>query len=211
MYVGKRMSREVVTASPDMTLKRASHILMDYGLHHLPVVEGDNLVGLVTNTDIRNSTFEETVLDGEAEFTVRNRTVGDIMTRDPVTIQPWDTIEDALLTLHKWKFGAIPVVEGNILVGIISKTDILAALVETLHIEGLGVRIEVLLPSGVNSLSKLLALISRLELEVKSLIFAPHGEKNVAFIRIETIDVDSVKRTIEKDGFEVPELSDFLP
>ncbi len=210
MYVGKRMSREVVTASPDMTLKRASHILMEYGLHHLPVVEGDNLVGLVTNTDIRNSTFEETVLDGEAEFTVRNRTVGDIMTRDPVTIQPWDTIEDALLTLHKWKFSAIPVVEGKNLVGIISKTDILAALVETLHIEGLGVRIEVLLPSGVNSLSKLLALLSRLELEVKSLIFAPHGEKNVAFIRIETIDVDSVKKTIEKDGFEVPELSDFL-
>ena len=58
MFVGKRMTRNVITVSKGDTLKFASDILHANRIHQLPVIEGADLVGFVSGTDIRNSTFE---------------------------------------------------------------------------------------------------------------------------------------------------------
>jgi acetoin utilization protein AcuB len=106
--------------------------------------------------------------------------------------------------------GALPVVEGKKLVGIITKADVLAAFCDTLRIEEAGVRIEVLLPRDVGSLIQLVRKLAEMKTEIRSLILSPSQNGFVAFVRLATIDVAAVKKTLRDAGFSVPELSDFL-
>ncbi len=210
MFVGKRMTRNVVTVSRGDTLKFASLLLREHRIHQLPVVEGGELIGFLSGTDIRNSTFEETTVSAQGEIVVKNKTVEEVMTREVVTVSPWDTVEDALLIFHKRRLGALPVVEGRKLVGIITKADVLAAFSDTLRIEEVGVRIEVFLPPDTSSLIHLVRKIGEMNLEIRSLILSPTQKGFVAFVRLSTIDVAAVKTTLKEAGFTVPELSDFL-
>lgn len=211
MYVGRRMTPDPITVSPEDTIVRAAHLLKQHRIHHLPVVKGEELAGIVTDTDIRNTTLEGPSSGGGGQTMVRARTVGEIMTRDVVTVNPWDTIEDALLILRKKRFGALPVVDGRKLVGIVSKTDILAAFIDTLHIEGAGgVRIEVILPRDETFLLRLVQTLGEMKIEIRSLVLSPFRTEFVAFLRIGTIDVATVKTRLREAGFRVPELADFL-
>jgi acetoin utilization protein AcuB len=210
MFVGKRMTRNVFTVSRGDTLRFASHLLREHRIHQLPVVEGAELIGFLSGTDIRNSTFEETTVGENGAIVVKNKTVEEIMTREVITVSPWDTVEDALLIFHKRRLGALPVVEGKKLVGIITKADVLAAFCDTLRIEEAGVRIEVFLSREVGSLVQLVRTLGELKIEIRSLILSPSKEGFVAFVRLATIDVASVKKTLRNEGFSVPELSDFL-
>ncbi len=210
MYVGRRMTRNVITVSPEDTLTSAAELMKEHRVHHLPVVAGEEFAGIVTDTDIRNFTLGLTSTDREGGIDARETKVGEIMTREPVTVGPWDTVEDALLILHRRRFGALPVVEGRRLVGIISKTDVLAGFIDTLCIEGIGVRIEVLVPREANAVVRLVKTVGELEVEMKSLVLSPFQDGFVAFLRISTIDVSTVREKLRKAGFRIPDLSDFL-
>jgi len=163
MFVGKRMTRKVVTASRGDTLKFASHLLKENRIHQLPVVEDGHLIGFLSGTDIRNSTFEETTVSERGEIAVKNKTVGEVMTREDI-----------------------------------------------LRIEEAGVRVEVFLPADATSLVQLIRAIAELNLAIRSLILSPSRTGYVAFIRISTIDVASVKKAVRHAGFAVPEVADFL-
>lgn len=191
-------------------MKFASLLLREHRIHQLPVAEGGELIGFLSGTDIRNSTFEETTVSEKGEIVVKNKTAEEVMTREVVTVSPWDTVEDALLIFHKKRLGALPVVEGRKLVGIITKADVLAAFCDTLRIEEAGVRIEVFLPPDTSSLIQLVRKIGEMNLAIRSLILSPTRNGFVAFVRLSTIDVAAVKKTLKEAGFTVPELSDFL-
>jgi acetoin utilization protein AcuB len=210
MFVGKRMTRQVITVSREDTLQHASHLLHEHRIHQLPVVDGETLIGFLSGTDIRNSTFEEKTVSESGEISVKNRTVGEVMTREVMTVSPQDTVEDALLIIHRRRLGALPVVEGKKLVGIITKADVLAALRDTLRIDEPGLRIEVLLPDAYASLIHLIREIARMELEIRSLIVSPSNAGYVVFIRISTIDAGGVRKKLRDEGFDVPEIADFL-
>jgi acetoin utilization protein AcuB len=211
MFVGNRMTRKVIAVSPESTIRDASRILQENRIHHLPVAEEEELVGILSDTDIRKWILKEEKMVGEGMVSRRTGTVGEIMTRDVFTVNPWDTIEDALLILHRRRFGALPVVEGQKLVGIITKADILAAFIDTLRIEGIGgVRIEVILPRGADSLLRLIQRLGEMQIEIRSLVLSPFRGKFVVFLRIGTIDVATVKTRLRESGFQVPELADFL-
>ncbi|MBI5574864.1 MAG: CBS domain-containing protein [Deltaproteobacteria bacterium] len=207
MFVGKRMTKKVITVGPEDTLEQAASLLAGHRIHRLPVVRDGRLVGIVSDSDIRNAAVRPVQPETGP---VGSKTVGEIMTREVITVTPWDTVEDALLILQKKRLGALPVVEGSRVIGIITKADVLAALVETLDIEGIGARIEVLLPRDIASVRKLVGLISEKGIEVRSIVLAPHNDRFAAFLRLVTIDVPSVKDTLRKAGFTIAELEDFL-
>jgi acetoin utilization protein AcuB len=207
MFVGRRMKRDLVTVPPGATLEEAARLLKANRIHHLPVVEGERLLGIVTDTDLRNATFRGAAGEGGGA----HRTVGEVMTRDVVTLCPDDTIDDAMLILSRQRFGALPVVDGGRLVGIVAKTDVLSALIDTLDIEGVGVRMEVILPRDMGEVTRLSETLRGLPAEVRSLVLAPHGpDRYAAFVRLATIDVATVRERLRAAGFELPDLSDFL-
>jgi acetoin utilization protein AcuB len=210
MYVGRRMTRKVITLSPMDTVRDAQRVLEENRIHHLPVVEGEELVGIVSDTDLRKWFLREETVNEKGTVSRRIGNVREIMTRDVTTMSPGDTIEDALLVLHRRRFGALPVVEGKKLVGIVTKADVLAAFIDTLNIEGIGVRIEVILPQGMDSLVRLIRKLAEMRVEIRSMVLSPFGDEFAAFLRIGTIDVATVKTRLRGDGFKVPELADFL-
>jgi len=209
MFVGKRMTKNPITVGPEDALGRAGDLLNQNRIHHLPVTVDGDLVGIVTGSDLRNVALKKKRLTTDGEVVVA-RTIGEIMTRDVVTASPQDTLEDALLLLHRRRFGALPVVEGKRLVGIITKADILAAFIDTLRIEEIGVRVQVVLPQTTQALQMLVATLGAMELEVKSLVLTPARGDFVAFIRIATINVARVREGLSAAGFSVPELESFL-
>jgi len=206
MFVGRRMKRDLVTVPPGATLEEAARLLKANRIHHLPVVEGERLLGIVTDTDLRNAMLP----GGPGEESGAPRTVGEIMTRNVVTLSPEDTIDDAMLILSRQRFGALPVVDGGRLVGIVAKTDVLSALIDTLDVEGVGVRMEVILPRDMGEVTRLSETLRGLPVEVRSLVLAPHGpDRYAAFVRVATIDVATVRERLRGKKFDVAELSDF--
>jgi len=212
MFVGPRMKRNLVTVTPGATPEEAARLLKTHRIHHLPVVgEGGRLEGIVSDTDLRNATLDGTIGGPDGGDSGRPATVGEIMTRDVVTLSPGDTLDDAMLVLTHERIGALPVVEGGRLVGIVTKADILSALVSSLDIGGIGVRIEVVLPRDVKEVARLVALLGDLRAEVRSLVLAPHGPgEYAAFVRVATIDAGSLKGRLREAGFKVPEVAEFL-
>ena len=212
MFVGRRMKRDLVTVAPGATLEEAARLLKAHRIHHLPVVEGgDRLSGIVSDTDLRNASLDGTFGGADRGDSGRPVTVGEIMTRDVLTLAPGDTLDDAMLALSRERIGALPVVEGGRLVGIVTKADILSALLSTLDVEGVGVRVEVVLPRDGKEVARLVALLGDLRAEVRSLVLAPHGAgEYAAFVRVTTIDAGSLKGRLREAGFKVPEVAEFL-
>lgn len=205
MFVGQRMTRDVITVGRTETLRRASHLLRQGRIHQLPVVEGGDLVGFVSGTDIRNATMEGAALSASGEIVAENKTVEAIMTREVVTASPSDTVEDALVAMLRRRLSALPVVVGKRLVGIITKSDVLAAFADALRVEEVGVRIEVALPDGIRSGLRLVRELGEMKAEVRSLLLSPSGDGLVALVRLRTIDLGSVKKALKGEGFDVLE------
>jgi hypothetical protein len=81
----------------------------------------------------------------------------------------------------------------------------------TLDIEGVGARIEVVLPRDVKEVARLVGVLGDLQAEVRSLVLAPHGAEGYAvFVRVATIDVGSLKGRLRGAGFKVPDVAEFL-
>ena len=156
MFIDKSMTRDVVTVGPETGILAAQTLMAQNRIRHLPVVvEDDILVGIVTDRDIR-SAMPSTVLSEAEKATEERRLavmkVKDIMTANPVTISPTQTLEDALLMMQNLKVGAFPVVdqEGK-LKGIISVRDLMRAFVNVLGLEEPGALIGIVVENKLGS------------------------------------------------------------
>ena len=135
MFVSRSMVSEVITIDKDASVFEAQEKMAANGIRHLPIVDADNrLLGIVTDRDIRSvMPYRLIKQKGVAEERERlaHLKVEDIMTRNPKTISPMYTIQDALLMIEKEKVGAFPVVddEGR-LKGVIIRGLLLAAIAE---------------------------------------------------------------------------------
>lgn len=127
LSVTNLMTQPVQCVTPDTTLMDVLSRMNKYNCRHMPVVEGDRLIGIVTDRDVRlamDSTIVEIDLGRRVEL-LEKSTVKSIMTPDPVTVTPEMPIYQAAILLRDHQFGALPVVEGERLVGIITVTDFL--------------------------------------------------------------------------------------
>ncbi|HET6497967.1 MAG TPA: CBS domain-containing protein [Coriobacteriia bacterium] len=140
------MSAEPVAVGPDMGVTEAAHLMVDRSIGALPVVEGGALIGIVTEGDLimRDVKLEFPtylhLLDGyilyppsTARFESKLKkavaaTVRDVMTREPITIQADASVEDAATLLVERDVSRLPVLDGDTLVGIVSKSDIVRSL-----------------------------------------------------------------------------------
>lgn len=129
MLVKDWMTPRVVTVSPNERLKRAWTLLLEYGVRHLPVLEGGRLVGIVTDRDIRQALpSRATALRVHELFNLLDGvTLREIMTKGVVTVTPDQSILAAARLLIEYRIGALPVVDDGRLVGILTETDVLKA------------------------------------------------------------------------------------
>lgn len=135
MHVGEYMTRDLITVSEDTSMKEAMLLLRTHHIRHLPVANGKVLVGLVSDRDIRKAS--PSLLSGigknDYEQVLEDTSVGRIMTREPFTVTETTTLADAVSVLLEKKFGSLPVVDGDELVGIFTEIDALKILLRQLN------------------------------------------------------------------------------
>lgn len=206
MLVGKRMTRNPKTVSPDDPLSFAAGILREHRFHHLPVVQGGRLVGILSDTDLRNATFTAIPAQGDGG-PAGDRPVREAMRTEVWSVTPEDSVEDALLILAREKFGALPVLSGDRLVGIITRADLLNAFVDLLDVNEVCFCVDVTFPRNMARFEELIEVFSTMGVEVRSVLIAPQGEIGAlnAHLRVATIDGPSVRRSLREKGFVISE------
>ncbi len=127
------MTRDVITISPSTSLAEAHHIMKDYGVRRLPVVEHGELIGIVTRGDIRGAepSSATTLSIWEINYLLAKTTVRDIMTPNPLTIRQSATIREAAKIMLDKRISGLPVVDmaGNV-IGILTESDIFRLIVQ---------------------------------------------------------------------------------
>jgi acetoin utilization protein AcuB len=164
MLIKDCMTRHPVMVSPQTTASEAQRIMAENQIRHLPVVEsGKQLVGLVTRQRL---VLKPETLGSlnvwEISRYLTGLTVQQVMVkaRDLITITPERTVERAAAIMTAQKIGCLPVVdESNIVLGIVTKSDLLNSFQQMLGLSSEGVRVTVRMPDGPAELVKLLAVL----------------------------------------------------
>ncbi len=205
MLVGRRMTKDPKTVPPDATLSAAADLMRRHGINHLPVVEGGKLVGIVSDTDLRNASLTSDHLPAAGGVSPSEQRVRDVMRTEVWSVTPEDSVEDALLMIARRRFGSLPVLSGDRLVGIITKIDLLNAFVDVLDIEEVGVRVEVALPRSLSRFEELVAAVREMGIELRSCLIAPEpgADRSVALLRLDTFDGPKVRAALRERRFEV--------
>ena len=123
------MTRDPITAQSTATVYDVMRTMLDEGIRHLPVVEGKDLVGVISDRDLRG--FSLSLLDEPARAQERLRArITSIMNSDVISVEPDTDVGDIIDTFLDNHIGAVPVVDAvdGDLVGIVSYVDVLRAL-----------------------------------------------------------------------------------
>jgi len=130
--------------------------------------------------------------------------VSAVMSRNILTADAFDPVEDAARTMRERKIGCLPIVDGRRLVGIITGLDLLDALIRMTGVDKPSGRLEVRLPDRPGELARLTAFLSDRELNIHSVLTYPEGPEVIrAVLRVGSIETRQVARDLRKERFEV--------
>jgi len=125
-----------VTITPDKKLADARKLMTEHKIRQLPVINDSELVGIITDRDIRSFLSGSLLSAPEAREKALNAKVRDVMTTEPLTMAPDDDLQEAVELLIEEKIGGIPVVdESEGLVGIVTYVDVLRCFLNRLQEE----------------------------------------------------------------------------
>jgi acetoin utilization protein AcuB len=130
------MSKDPLTVSPSDTVGQAEQLMYENHYRQLPVVENKQLIGIVTDRDIRSFLAQSSLLEPEKRGKALRTKVTDIMTAKPLTLSPENDLREAVELLLEEKIGGVPVVdETEGLVGIVTYVDVLRCFLDRLEDE----------------------------------------------------------------------------
>jgi CBS domain-containing protein len=138
MKVRHVMTETVFTVTPDTPLKAVATRMLEYGISGMPVVDGERVLGVISETDIlfkeRVAPDRKGLVDWLVHYAedpplakLEARTAGEAMTTPAVTITPERTVADAAALLLDLRIDRLPVIEGGELVGIVTRADLIRA------------------------------------------------------------------------------------
>ncbi len=207
MLISDWMTVEVISITPDRSMMKASKLMKDNDINRLPVVdENGTLVGIVTDHDIKEaSPSKATTLDmHELYYLLSEIKVKDIMTKNPVTIKPHETIEKAAALMMEKDIGGLPVVdEAHKVVGVITDKDVFKALIQTTGVLHGGVQFGLRLSNKPGGLVPALDFLKDNGARLMSILttYEPSDvEMRKVFIRIKDMDKPSLNKI--KEGLE---------
>lgn len=211
MAVKDFMTRKVVYISPNTTIAHAADMMREQKLHRLPVIENDQLVGLVTEGTIAEaSPSKATSLSiYEMNYLLNKTKVGDVMIRDVVTISQFASLEDATYLMLKNMIGILPVVDNVQLYGVITDRDIFKAFLEVSGYGEEGVRLRFVTENKVGVLEQIIRLLVEENLNISNTVNIPRKDGKVV-IEVQlagNIDTALLKKKFEEHAIELAEIT----
>lgn len=206
MDVNSYMSKDLVTIEAGTKILDALDLMKKHNIHRLPVVEGDRMIGLVTEGIIsRNTPSTMTSLDMREVTYLLNRTsANDIMEKNVITINKEALLEEAAVNMRKNAIGVLPVVEGdNKLVGIITEKDIMDAFVDVLGFYTPGVRLVINVPEDRKGvLEEITDFFAEAEISIQQIAVYRKDHIQIV-IQVDSDDVTGIQKNLEAQGYNV--------
>ena len=200
------MTRQVMTVEREASLRRARRMMDNNRIRHLPVMEKGRLIGLITDRDIRAAapSSAASMRQEDREEFLDHLQVGHVMTKKLITVTPQTTIEEAALLMRQHKIGCLPVLEGEELVGIITKTDIFGVFIEVMGLGEKSSRLEIALDPRPGFVAEVARILDQQQVRLLSLITVPRGGGGpVLLLRVDTQDPDPLTHALEQAGYSV--------
>ncbi len=213
LLVRNWMTQIIATLSPETSVAEALTLCRERRVRHIPILEDERLVGIVSDRDLRDAS--PALGDPERARALREIRVGDVMSREVMTVDPQDSIENAAQQMYELKIGSLPVVdegpevaEGELL-GIITSSDALRALVMLAGLPEAGCRIEVRTPNSSGILAEVAGKIRELGVDIVSVLADPDrrsGNRTMVF-QLATVDPSEIMQSLKTAGYEVSWIS----
>lgn len=194
MQVKHWMIKKVVTVSKDDPLQKALVLMKKYSIRHLPVVVGRNLVGLITEGDLRSL---------QVPPLWEEMTVEQVMIKNPVTIGPEESLEEAARLIYRYKIGGLPVVDEGKLIGILTTPDILAAFIQLMGVLETSSTLEIRLAARPKAFEEASGIIEQKGGKIISVGMIGKGSKKTHLFRLRRCPLDPIVAALEKKGHKV--------
>ncbi len=202
------MTPDPVSVPADATLGDALRVMRARRVRHLPVLEGGEVVGMISDRDLRLAMPSPLGMESPEDVAaVESTPVAGVMAPGAITVGPFDTVEDAAVMMRRHRVGSLPVVDAaGRLLGILTETDILQAFVEMLTASGPSSRLEISLPDRPGELGRAMRAIGEeLGINVNSVMVTGRdgAGKKTAVVHLSTIDPREAIAALERAGVEV--------
>ena len=169
MIIERRMTRNPVTATPDMSIADASNLMKQEKVHRLPVLDKDKrLVGLITEKDIlfASPSPASSLSIHEMAYLLSKLTVKKLMSKNVVTINKDTTVEEAARMMVDQDLSCLPVLEGEKLIGIVSKSDMFKILLELFGARHFGIRVSFVVDDKPGTIAKISQALSEQNIDI---------------------------------------------
>lgn len=179
MFVSDWMTRKVFTIGPEESVSDAIALMKEKGIKHLPVQKNGKLKGIISDRDIKEFTpSRATTLDiYELHYVLAKTKVKEIMKTRVISTSPDTPVEEAAMLMHDNEIGCLPVVEGEMLVGIISDRDIYRVLVDITGVRHGGMRIYLTVEDRPGSIREVADVIRKYGCSLQSVLTSYEGVK----------------------------------
>lgn len=214
MLIKDCMTRHPIMIPPSTPAMEAQHIMTENSIRHLPVVgPGKRLLGLVTRQRLALDAGRLSSLNvWEITRFISKLTAGDVMIKagDVITIEPDRTVERAARTMTENKIGCLPVVEDNMVVGILTEDDLLRSYQELLGMPFPGVRVTMRMPDQKGEFAKLNRVLAAHNMGVMGVGVYPTPRQPGfydAVVKITDFSLEEVRAAMQKvEGQEIVDI-----
>lgn len=222
MYVGRIMNTYLMTIPPDTNLQKAKEIIDEKQINHLLVVDKNgDLIGIVSDRDVKQSSASSatTLSVHELNYLLTQLTVEPIMAKKIISISPGTTIERAALIMQKNRINALPVIEDEKLVGIITSSDVMRVLLRAIGFGEGSARFAVLVEDRIGIIAEVSRILKDQQISIRSLVTWPEKDYSGIYqlvMRVASKDKDNAISALSNQGFKVlteyvHDLTPYLP
>ncbi len=222
MYIGRIMHTDLITVSPKTTLVEAKEMLEKKAIAHLLVVSSKKkLVGIVSDRDLKKhwASPATSLSSHELNYLLQKVLVSTIMVKTVHTVPTSTTIERAAYIMQQNRISALPVMEDDELVGIITSNDVMGVLLQAIGMSDDSMRLSIFVKDTLGKLAEVTDTLKHAKVNIQSLISYPekdHPGVSQLVLRVANQDSERAIVALKTNNFIVKseytkDISTFLP
>lgn len=222
MYAGQIMHRKLITVSPGTSLEDAKILIRKNRIDHLLIVnEAGRLIGILSDRDVREycASPATSLSVHELNYLLQQIVVETVMKKKVITITSETPTEHAAFIMQENDINALPVVDDDKLVGIVTSTDVMGVLLRAIGLSETSIRLGVMVKDGIGAIADVCTVLKKAMINIESLLSWPDEEHpGVAqlIIRINRADMETAMKALQDAGFPalnhyVADITPYLP
>ena len=207
MRIRDLMSTNVVAVDEETSVRDARKIMEAHKIRRLPVMRRDKLVGLVTERMLLESGASPArgLAANASDTRLSRKPVKELMVRDPYALSPDMPPEEALEIGQEMGYGGFPVVEDDVIVGMVTESDIVRLMTKVLGVRGGGRRIDLKVSREFGSMQRIMGILDKKKAVLLSLMtfLRPENGEYLIVLRVKGKDAGPIVRELKKADLNV--------